>query len=144
MLLRIPLIICLSFFLWVGSYGITPPAFASIPIDLFDLSYGDCPPEFAEGNMSSDGTSVNANCYMITGKAENKSGKMVVDADIFGRVYDADHNPIMEHRSRLGSIESVPPGISDFSIRITVPNNQPTPLSLEQFKASGFTAKVRW
>jgi hypothetical protein len=37
----------------------------------------------------------------------------------------------------------VPPGVSDFELRITVPANQPTPLQLKQFKASGFTGKVR-
>jgi hypothetical protein len=28
-------------------------------------------------------------------------------------------------------------------VRISVPANQPTPLKLEKFKASGFTGKVR-
>jgi hypothetical protein len=36
----------------------------------------------------------------------------------------------------------VPPGISDFEIRISVSTNQPTPLRLEKFKASGFTSSV--
>jgi hypothetical protein len=67
----------------------------------------------------------------------------VYDADIYGRIYDADRNPVIENRTRLGSVDEIPPGTSNFEIRISVPTNMPTPLQLEQFKASGFSAKVR-
>jgi hypothetical protein len=86
---------------------------------------------------------MSGNCFIITGKAQNNSGKPVLNADIFGRVYDANNNPVMQNRTRLGSIDEIPPGVSDFELRITVAANQPTPLKLEQFKASGFMGKVR-
>jgi len=121
----------------------TAPAIAAIQVRLFDLSYHECPPEVGSGAVTPGGTTLKANCYLITGKAENKSGKTVVDADVFGRIYDANGNPVMQNRTRVGAIEQIPPGISDFEIRISVPYDQPTPLQLEQFKASGFTAKVR-
>lgn len=120
----------------------TPPAWALTPIKLSDLSYRECPAEMAEGTVTS-GSSMEANCFLITGKAENTSGKPVVNADIFGRIYDADENPVMQNRTRLGSIEEVPPGISDFQLRISVAANQRTPLQLKQFKATGFTGVVR-
>ncbi|MBW4661660.1 MAG: FxLYD domain-containing protein [Drouetiella hepatica Uher 2000/2452] len=128
--------------LWLCSWMIAPPALALTQIRLFDVSYHDCPPELAEGAIT-PGTSMAANCFIVTGKAENKSGKPVLNADIFGRIYDANGNSIMENRTRLGAIEEVPPGTSDFDLRISVPINQPTPLKLEQFKAAGFTGKVR-
>ena len=84
-----------------------------------------------------------ANCFIVTGKAENSSGKPVYNADIFGRIYDANNDSVMQNRTRLGSIEEVPPGVSDFALRISVPANQPTPLKLKQFKAAGFNGKVR-
>ncbi|MBE9142945.1 hypothetical protein [Planktothrix mougeotii] len=115
----------------------TSPAWALIPIQLQDLSYKDCPPELAEGAVSS-GSSQDAYCFIITGKANNTSGKVVVDADIFGRIYDATNNPVMQNRGRLGSIDIVPPGISDFEFRISIPSNLEPPLQLKQFKASGF------
>lgn len=124
------------------SLVITPPALALTPIKLSDLSYRECPAEMAEGTVTS-GSSMEANCFLITGKAENTSGKPVVNADIFGRIYDADENPVMQNRTRLGSIEEVPPGISDFQLRISVAANQRTPLQLKQFKATGFTGVVR-
>ena len=67
---------------------------------------------------------------------------MVYDADVFGRILDANNEPTLQNRNRVGSIAEVPPGVSDFEVRITVPANQPTPLKLKNFKASGFTTKV--
>ena len=49
----------------------------------------------------------------------------------------------MQNRTRMGAIDEVPPGVSDFELRITVSANQPTPLKLKQFKAAGFTGLVR-
>ncbi len=118
------------------------PALALTNIDLFDISYKDCPPELAEGNVTSGGSSLPADCYIITGKAKNTSGKTVYDADVFGRILDANNEPALQNRSRVGSIAEVPPGVSNFEVRITVPANQPTPLKLKKFKASGFTTKV--
>lgn len=129
--------------LWLCSWIITPAALALVQIKLTDLSYHECPTELAEGAITSGGTSMAASCFIVTGKAVNSSGKPIVNADIFGRIYDANDNPVMQNRTRLGSIEEVPPGNSEFELRISVPENQPTPLKLKQFKASGFTGTVR-
>ncbi|NMF82389.1 hypothetical protein [Nodosilinea sp. P-1105] len=127
--------------LWLVS-GLQLTAQALTPIELTDLSYQACPAEMADGMVVS-GSIQEANCYLITGKAINRSGKPVVNADIFGRIYDANANPVMQNRTRLGSIDQVPPGESDFQLRVSVAANQPEPLRLEQFKASGFSGKVR-
>ena len=133
----------ISICLWVASWIVSPAALALTQISLSDLSYSTCPPELAEGNVTSGGGSRPATCYLVTGKAKNPSGKTVIDADVYGRIYDANDNPVLQNRTRVGSIAEIPPGVSDFEIRITVPANQPTPLKLEQFKASGFSGKVR-
>lgn len=138
-----PLIVLLiSTMLWLASWFVTFPASALTPIKLYDLSYEECPAELAP-NIVTSGDMRPANCFLVKGKAENKSGKNVVDADVFGRIYDANGNSVMENRGRVGTIVEVPPGVSDFEIRISVPANQPTPLKLEQFKASGFAGQVR-
>ncbi|MEH2455448.1 biotin carboxylase [Nostoc sp.] len=137
--LTVIFISCLITFL---SWVITPPAVALTQIRLFDVSYKDCPPELAQGAVSSSGSAA-ANCFIVIGKAENATNKTAYDADIFGRIYDANNDSVMQNRTRLGSITEVPPGISDFELRISVPANQPTPLKLKQFKAAGFSGQVR-
>lgn len=129
--------------LWLCSWLMPPEALALTQVKLFDLSYHDCPPELAEGAVTSGGTAMDASCFIVTGKTRNDTGKPVVNADIFGRIYDANDEPVMQNRTRLGSIEEIPTGIGSFELRISVPANQPTPLKLEQFKAAGFTGKVR-
>ncbi|MBE9191274.1 hypothetical protein IQ230_13105 [Gloeocapsopsis crepidinum LEGE 06123] len=120
----------------------SPSALALTQIKLSNVTYHECPQELSEGAVTS-GTTMAANCFIVTGKAENASNKPVYDADIFGRIYDANNEPVMQNRTRLGSITEVPPGISDFELRISVPANQPTPLKLKQFKAAGFSGQVR-
>ena len=124
------------------SLWVSPDASALTQIKIFDLDYHECPPELSEGNVTS-GELIPANCFIITGKANNTSGKPVVDADVFGRIYDANNNSVFENRGRVGTIEEVPPGVSNFEFRISVAANQPTPLKLKQFKASGFAGRVR-
>ncbi|MCC5642169.1 biotin carboxylase [Nostoc sp. CHAB 5824] len=137
--LTVVFISCLITFLsWVS----IPTAVALTQIRLFDVSYKDCPPELAQGAVTSSGSGA-ANCFLVIGKAENGTYKTVYDADIFGRIYDANNDSVMQNRTRLGSIAEVPPGISDFELRISVPANQPTPLKLKQFKAAGFSGQVR-
>ena len=132
----------LSVSLWLSSWVITPPAAAITSIKLSDISYEPCTGDEAAGSVTS-GDIRPVSCYIIKGKAKNISGKTVVDADVFGRIYDADDNLTYENRGRVGSIEEVPPGVSDFEFRISVPANQPTPLKLKNFKASGFAERVR-
>lgn len=134
--------VTISCLFWLVGWAYTPPALALTQIQLSDISYHECPPEMAKGTVTA-GSSQAASCYLVTGKADNKSGKLVVNADIFGRIYDANNEPVFQNRTRLGSIEEVPPGVSDFELRISVPASQPTPLQLKQFKAAGFTGKVR-
>jgi hypothetical protein len=127
--------------LWLLS-GVGLTAQALTPIELSDVGYSPCPAKYDEG-MVAAGSIQEANCFLITGKAINRSGKPVIDVDIFGRIFDANDNPVMQNRGRLGGIPEVPPGESEFELRISVAANQPEPLKLKQFKASGFSSKVR-
>ena len=135
-------VLIISSILWLGSWVVTPQAEAMTSIKLSNLSYEPCAGDEAKGSVGS-GDLRAANCFTIKGKAKNISGKTVVDADVFGRIYDANNNNTFENRGRIGTIEEIPPGTSDFEIQVSVPANQPTPLKLENFKASGFAGKVR-
>lgn len=135
--------VVLSWIIAVICWVLTPDALALTQIKLSDVTYRDCPPELAAGAVTSGGTTMTANCFIVSGKAQNGTKKTVYDADIFGRIYDANNDPVMQNRTRIGLIPEVPPGISNFEFRISVPANQPTPLQLKQFKAAGFTAQIR-
>ena len=136
-------VILVTCIMGIITWVFTPPALALTQIKLSDVTYHECPAELSKGAVTSGGTTMSANCFIVTGKAENNSRKSVYDADIFGRIYDANNDSVMQNRTRLGSIAEVPPGVSDFELRISVPANQPTPLQLKQFKAAGFSAQVR-
>lgn len=129
--------------LFFVSWTIVPSALAITPIKLSDLSYKDCPAEISAGAVTSGGVTQEANCFLIVGKAENASNKDVYDVDVFGRIYDADNNNVLPNRGRVGLIDRVTPGTSNFEMRITVPENLALPLQLKKFKASGFTTKIR-
>lgn len=124
--------------------SVMSPAFAVTQIKLSDLSATECPSEVGEGTVTSGGPTMQlAQCFLISGTATNPSFGPVMDADVFGRVYDVNNNPVMENRTRLGAIDEVPPGESPFELRISVPQGLKPPLQLKQFKASGFAARVR-
>ncbi|MCS6814597.1 MAG: FxLYD domain-containing protein [Cyanobacteria bacterium] len=141
--LRHMVVLVLAGMFWLVSWVNMPWALALIQVELTDISYHECPPELATGNVTSGGNALPANCFIVTGKAKNTSNKPLVNADVYGRIYDANGDPVMQNRTRLGSIAEIPPGVSDFELRISVPANQPTPLQLKQFKATGFTGTVR-
>lgn len=137
---RLPLM-SLLLVLCMGQLWFSPSAIALTPVRLFDLTYEACGE--GGGYLTNSGSSTKANCYLIKGKAENKSGKNVVDADIFGRIFDRSGEPVMQNRGRIGTILEVPPGVSDFEFQISVPAVQKEPLTLKNFKASGFSRQVR-
>ena len=118
--------------------------FGAVPLQLKDLHITPCPdtPEYTN-LVTSNGNPIPARCLFIEGTVVNRSKNTLVNADVFGRLYDANGNEVLPERTRLGAIEEVPPGESPFSIRISVPVTSPLPLTLEQFKASGFGGTVR-
>ncbi|MGQ9866051.1 MAG: hypothetical protein ACUVSQ_07160 [Pseudanabaenaceae cyanobacterium] len=132
---------------WVGALvlawgGWMGPALAVVPVKIEQLTYEPCPPE-AAANMVLGGGTLSANCFRVKGVAVNASGKTLHNADVFGRIYDANGNDVMPERGRLGSIDELPPGNTPFEITVSVPAEQPEPLQLKQFKATGFAGKVR-
>jgi hypothetical protein len=141
-LLKTLQISALALFLCVFSFVFSPSAWAIVQIKLTNLSYAPCTGD-AGKNMVLGGGIMSAKCYVVKGIANNPSGKVVYNADIFGRIYDANGNDAMPERTRLGAVDEIPVGKSDFELMVAIPAEQPEPLDLVQFKASGFAGKVR-
>ena len=84
-----------------------------------------------------------ASCYALRGTVLNPGRKPVVDTDVFALIVDSSGEPVLQNRTRVGSIGDVPPGSSSFALRLSVPAGTPGPLSFRNVKALGFSAPVR-
>ncbi|MCT0199433.1 hypothetical protein KQ313_07055 [Synechococcus sp. CS-1325] len=84
-----------------------------------------------------------ASCYALRGVVINAGSRPVVDTDVFAVILDASGEPVLQNRSRVGSIGDVPPGRSSFALRLAVPAGTPGPFSVSKAKARGFNAPVR-
>jgi hypothetical protein len=131
-----------SLLIWCLALGLSDSASALTQIKLTNATYRACPAEMAEGIVSSRNSQA-AKCFLITATAENSSGRTVYDADVFGRIYDANGDNVFENRGRVGTVNEIPIGSSEIEIRITVSASQPEPLILKQFKATGFATQIR-
>ena len=88
-------------------------------------------------------TPTGASCYALRGVVSNPGTKPAVDTDVFALILDASGEPVLQNRTRVGSIGDVPPGDSSFALRLSVPMGTPGPLSFRKVKARGFRAPVR-
>lgn len=84
-----------------------------------------------------------AGCWALSGIVRNPGRQPVVDTDVFALILDASGEPVLQNRSRVGSIGDVPPGSSPFALRLAVPMGTPGPLQVRNVKARGFAAPVR-
>jgi hypothetical protein len=74
---------------------------------------------------------------------ENPGRRPLYDTDVYARILDASGEPVLQNRTRVGSIGDVPPGRSAFALRLAVPTGTPGPLSFRSVRARGFAAPVR-
>ena len=74
-------VVVLTCLVGMSTWVFTPPALALTQLKLSNLSYHECSAEFSEGAVTSGGSASAANCFIVTGKAENSSGKPVYDAE---------------------------------------------------------------
>jgi hypothetical protein len=84
-----------------------------------------------------------ASCFVLRGTVSNPAPQPVVPTDVFPQILDASGEPVLQNRSRVGSIGDVPPGSSSFALRLAVPAGTPGPFSFTNVKARGFSAPVR-
>lgn len=97
----------LSLMICLCTLAFSNAAWANVQIKLTNVIYEPCTGE-AGKHMVLGGGVMSAKCYMIKGNANNTSGKVVYNADIFGRIYDANGNDAMPERARLGAVEEFP------------------------------------
>ena len=122
----------------VGAAGEAPPARAQVvEVSLSNITYEPCG---RAGGAPGTG-SFRARCFKIIASAYNPSSQPLFNADVYGKVVDADNDPCLRS-GRVGTIEKIPSGTSQIELKITVAASQTLPLSLSKFKAEGFTQEV--
>lgn len=84
-----------------------------------------------------------ASCYALRGVVVNPTRRAVIDTDVFAQILDASGEPVLPNRTRVGSIGDIPPGSSEFALRLAVPAGTPGPFTVRNAKARGFSAPVR-
>lgn len=84
-----------------------------------------------------------ASCYVLTGMVNNSGRRAVVDTDVYARILDRSGEPVLQNRTRVGSIGDVEPGEHPFALRLAVPTGTPGPFEVKNARARGFSAPVR-
>ena len=101
-------------------------------------------PGQAQANTRNNITSPEgASCYVLSGTVENPSKRAVVDTDVYARILDRSGEPVLQNRTRVGSIGDVEPGSQSFALRLAVPKGTPGPFYVKNPRARGFNAPVR-
>lgn len=122
--------------------ALTPSAAWAADLRVSEVSLEPCP----SGDVGAQPElrrPTGASCYALRGSVENPGRKPVVDTDLFALILDSSGEPVLQNRTRVGSIGDVPPGRSSFAVRLSVPAGTPGPLSFRNVKARGFSAPVR-
>ncbi len=127
--------------LLISPVGLAAPAWAA-DLQVREVTLEPCPADDV-GAQPELRTPTGASCYALRGVVMNSGRKPVVDTDVFALILDASGEPVLQNRTRVGSIGDVPPGDSDFALRLAVPMGTPGPLSFRNVKARGFSAPVR-
>ena len=130
--------ICLALLIW----QLLPSPAAAAELQVSEVRLEPCPSD-DPGSQSGMRRPSGASCYALRGVVLNQGGRPVVDTDVFAQILDSSGEPVLQNRSRVGSIGDVPPGVSPFALRLSVPAGTPGPLKVSHAKAKGFSAPVR-
>ena len=119
-----------------------PPPAAAADLQVREVTLEPCPPADV-GSQPELRRATGASCYALRGVVSNPGRKPVIDTDVFALILDASGEPVLQNRTRVGSIGDIAPGDSSFALRLAVPMGTPGPLSFRNVKARGFSAPVR-
>ena len=128
--------------LLLGVLLLAPAAVHALDLAVSEVSLEPCPASDIGAQPQLRRPS-GASCYALRGVVTNAGRKTVVDTDVFAQILDASGEPVLQNRSRVGSIGDVPPGSSSFALRLAIPAGTPGPFQFRQVKARGFSAPVR-
>lgn len=148
-ILRSTLSFILSITLLVLAGPVAPVFAADLQLSAVDLEPCDVEDPGSQPGPSGDPRrsgvtrTAGASCYVLSGDVLNPGRKTVFDTDVYARILDASGEPVLQNRTRVGSIGDVEPGSQSFALRISVPAGTPGPFDVRNPRARGFNAPVR-
>lgn len=74
-------------------------------------------------------------CYILNGQIKSTAKSLIKDVDVFAFIYDASGEEVLPNRPRIGSINNVPVGTSQFSVRVPIPSFAVPPFTIKKAKA---------
>lgn len=125
----------------VGFLWVVPAAWAA-ELPLSDVTLEPCADD-DPGNQPDFKRPMGASCYVLSGRVNNPGSRALVDTDVYARILDASGEPVLQNRTRVGSIGDIDPGLQPFALRISVPAGTPGPFEVRNPRARGFNAPVR-
>jgi hypothetical protein len=140
--LRLLFALLLGLTLAATLWQLLPSPAAAAELQVSEVRLEPCPASDAASQSGMRRPS-GASCVALRGVVVNPGKLPVVDTDLFARVLDASGEPVLPNRTRLGSIGDVPPGRSNFAVRLSVPAGSPGPFQVGQVRARGFRSPVR-
>ena len=124
-LLSIIFIFCLSFFTVV-------PSVESLDLELSQLDLVKCD---TADPASKQPKGYRSGCYILDGEIKSTAKSLIKDVDVFAFIYDASGEEVLPNRPRIGSINNVPVGTSQFSVRVPIPSFAVPPFTIKKAKA---------
>ena len=80
----------------------SPPALAAV-LQVLEVKLEPCP-QADVGAQPEFRRPLGASCYALSGEVLNSGAKPVVDTDVFAQILDASGEPVLQNRTRVGSI----------------------------------------
>ena len=124
-ILSIVFIFCLSFFTVV-------PSVESLDLELSQLDLVKCD---TADPASKQPKGYRSGCYILDGEIKSTAKSLIKDVDVFAFIYDASGEEVLPNRPRIGSINNVPVGTSQFSVRVPIPSFAVPPFTIKRAKA---------
>jgi len=140
--IKIVLGLLLGLALGLMLWQLLPASAMAAELEVGQVRLEPCPLD-DPGSQSGMKRAAGASCYALRGEVLNPGRQSVVDTDVFALILDASGEPVLPNRSRVGSIGDVPPGRSEFALRLAVPPGTPGPFQVRKVRARGFSAPVR-
>ena len=124
-LVSIVFIFCLTFFVAV-------PSVQSLDLQLSQLDLVKCD---TADPASKQPEGYRSGCYILDGQIKSTAKSLIKDVDVFAFIYDASGEEVLPNRPRIGSINNVPVGTSQFSVRVPIPSFAIPPFTIKKAKA---------